>query len=521
MVKRKLIVALNNLTVIPNLIRDLRDPDFRKDESSASRGGSKSSQQGFSTIEILIAAAIMVVVFSAVVLLVLGGQKIAADTQGAHEAQLLAGKYLEEGRAGSILNFTFDVESLEPGSPVEEIYNVDLSQAYLSECVKEIKSRVDWSIEGRDLYVESLTYVTNPAIVFAQGTECNVPGGSQFAQCFLYGTADLEIEGEPSPNQDAYDLEVTRIGGVQYAFIVTHPSNSSQRPEDLWVYNISNQSAPSLVAHLDINAEASVGINSITVARSSNGSYYAYLANDATQNRLIIVDVSNPAAIGSPVFVDISGYGNNRINDIVYNQNKLYVGIGSDLRIYNAATPTAPTLLSSLNIGGDVNKISLNSTNLYLATGDNLGELTRVNIANNAVTKYNLNGNAANKPGTSIHVLGNRIYLGIQSGQNENNFFIIDDTAGGWAQVAAHNLPHQNNKKIFDHLVLGNFLFVLVQEASKEFQIYDISDVNNFVDKCTSTNPTNVGYGLDLFENFVYLSMRANSELQIYSDQAP
>ena len=264
-----LFVILNKSTVILNLFQDLYGVPEQV------RNDIKKRQAGFSTMEILIAAAILVVVFSAVIMLVLGGQKIAVDTQMAHEGQLLNTKFLEEARAASVNNFTFDVETLQPGSPVDGIYVVDLSSNYVTECVKEITARVDWTIEGKPGYVTNTTYISNPAVAFQTGTECNIPNDNDFAQCYLYGTADLEIEGQPSPNQDAYDLEVTRIDGTEYAFIVTHPSNSTQRPEDFWVYDISDNADPELTAYLDINADPNIGLNVVLIAASSGGSRYA------------------------------------------------------------------------------------------------------------------------------------------------------------------------------------------------------------------------------------------------------
>jgi hypothetical protein len=481
-------------------------------------------QKGFSTIEILIAVSIMVGIFSAVIMLVLGSQKLTGDTEIAHEAQLLNQKNIEEARNESIINFnisqpapTIVPVALPNGSTFN--YQVTRTQNYISPCVKNITSKVEWTVEGRAQFATTTTQISNPNFVFASGSECNIPSNSLNAQCNQSGYANLEITGEVSPNQDAYDLEVTRINNRVYAFIVTHPSNSTQRPEDFWIYDITtNQSPADLIAYKDINALPNVGINSIKVISHPNGSHYSYMANDDTTNRLFISNVTDPSNIAPATPFDINGSGNNLINDIQYLSSRLYVAIGNDVKVYNVTDPLVPLLITSINLGGKVNKLDVNTEFLFAATADNTGELAKINLADYTVTKYNLNGNSSNNPATSIKVVGNRIFLGIQSGQNEDNLYIIDDANPGWTVVSSHNLPHQNNKRIIDHQVTGNFLYALVQEASKEFQIYDISNVNNFVEKCTSTNPTNVGFGLELFENKLYLSMRANSELQIYSE---
>ena len=195
-------------------------------------------QEGFSTIEILIASSILVIVFSAVIMLVLGGQKISVDTQLAHEAELLNTKLIEEARAATLNNFLSDV-TIDP--PIQEsgtTYFKQRHQRYISECVKEVIARIDYTIEGRAQYVTKSTQVTSPATALAMGTECNTgfpPGGDSWNNCYLFGSARLS-----GPDQDAYDLDVTRINGQKYVFIVTHPKNTQQAPEDFWVYNTEN-----------------------------------------------------------------------------------------------------------------------------------------------------------------------------------------------------------------------------------------------------------------------------------------
>lgn len=473
----------------------------------------KLRQHGFSTIEILIASSILVIVFSAVILLVLGGQKIAADTELAHEAQLLNQKLIEEARNASLLDFNDDV-TVSRQQEGTTIYFKEVSQQYISECVKEITARVEWAIEGRDQYVTNTTQVTSPAVALAMGTECNTgtPPGTTFEDCTLYGSDSLE-----GPDQDAYDLAVTRIANQKHALIVTHPKSGQQAPEDLWIYNTDDESDPVLASKLNINNDDRKGINTVVVAKIGN-SHYAFMGNDDSLNHLIVVDVSNPALPGAPILVNITGVGNDVVSDIGYFGNRLYVAIGNQVKIYNVSDPAIPALMNTWTFGGNVSKISFNANYLYAATADNMGELSRANLSTGVITKYNLNGNAANQAGSSIQVLGGRIYIGIQSGQNSDNFYIIDESGTGFTLVASHNLPHQNNKKILDHLVVDNFLFALVEAANKEFQVYDITNPLAFDDRCVSTNPTNVGNGLDYFENFVYISMRSQNELQIYTE---
>lgn len=495
---------VKRLDVILNLFQNL-DPDIRQDDI-------KNNQSGFSTVEILVAVSILVVVFSAVILLVLGSQTMATDTQTAHEAQLLNDKIIEDARAATLADFNSDASTVLGTNP-DGIYTKAISQSYVSPCVKSITAKVTWSREGRSQYVTTTTQVTNPSVVFAMGTECNVgiPPGDNWQNCFVYGSASLS-----GPDQDAYDLDVTRINGTKYVFEVTHPKNGHQAAEDLWVYNVNNEASPQLVSDLDTNGSNNVGINSIIVA-SVNGSKYAYLGNDTNSNHLVIIDVSDPAHLGTPVLYNIPGEGSNKVSDLDIFNGKLYVAIGSDIKVYTLTSPTAPVLQTTYTLGGTVNKIAFNSANnLFAAVSDSAGELVKVVLSSGTITKFNISGNQA---GSSVSVLGTRIYLGTSSGVNENNFYIVDDTSSGLTLMSSNNLPHQNNKRVLDNIVLGKYLFALVEAANQEFQVYDISDINNFAAKCTNHfNPTNIGTGFDYFEGYVYSAMEDNNELQIFSD---
>jgi hypothetical protein len=57
-------------------------------------------------------------------------------------------------------------------------------------------------------------------------------------------------------------------------------------------------------------------------------------------------------------------------------------------------------------------------------------------------------------------------------------------------------------------------------DSNQEFEVYDVTDPTTVVKKCLSpsVNPPNIGFGMDYFDNYIYLAMRSNDELQIYTD---
>ncbi len=478
----------------------------------------ENKQSGFSTIEILIACAILVTVFSAVILLVLGSQRISLDTQVAHEGQLLAQKYLEEGRAAAISDFNSSQAATTNVAIAGENYTLTRTQTYISPCVKTITSRASWTIEGRAQYVNSVTQISNPSFALLSGSPCAASeppgGGNAWDSCYEYSSADL-----PSSNYDAYDTAIANIGGNKYLFMVGNPSNQN-KPEDFWVYNINNTSAPAFVSKLDANLDNQKGIFSLAVARNqSNGKYYAFLAGNDNKNQLIAIDVSNPAVPGVPVILNIPGFGNNvNPKSIEYFNNKIYMSIGNTIQVINVSNPAVlptPTVIS-FNNSVTVNKIALNDDYLFAATSDNNAELVRISLANySSTTSFNAPGN---DDGTAVYVTGGTAYLGRV--QNSSDLMVIDASGASLTSLGSKDLNHQNNSNVVDLAISGRLLFVASNSSNKELQVFDISNPANITLKCqnNAVNPTNVGYGLTFFENYVYMAMRSNSELAIFAD---
>ncbi len=477
----------------------------------------KNKQQGFATVEILIAAAIMVIVFSGVVLLIMGSQKTASDTETAHEGQLLNQKYLEEARSLLMGNFNSNstlVDNYDSSDP-QHIYKINRTEKYITQCVKEITSRVDWSIESNAQYVTATTQITNPNLAFLMGGACNTgtpPGSNPWQNCYPYGEGTLQ-----GPDQDGYDVDITRIGSSKYAFIVTHPKNQQNAAEDLWIYNVDNK-IPDPISSLDSNSLDNVGINTITVARASNGTTYAFLGNDRNQEQIIVENVSNPAALPVPTKIMVTGFG--VATDSFYFDDKVYFVSGNTIAVLNVNNLSTPPVTFTLD--GQINKIYVTQNYIYAATADKNGEITRISTSNYASKlKLNLNGNGNNTPAaTSVYVVGNRLYIGMEtSNQNQQNFQIYDDSGNGFTLVAANDLNYQNGSTIPDIVVVGKLAFVVSTSANDEFEVYDITTPAAPLKKCSNNNnPTNIGFGLDYFENYIYLAMRSNNELQIFAD---
>ncbi len=474
----------------------------------------KNNQKGFSTVEILIATAILVVVFSAVIMLVLGSQTLAVDSQINHAAQLLNEKYLEEARNADFNSNQATTAAVPSGSLT---YNVTRTQNYVSPCIKSITSRVDWIFNGRAQYVTATAQITNPSIVFLTGAECNTnpPGADEWTGCYQYSSADL-----PSSNFDGYDVAIARIAGNKYLFMAGRPS-SQNNPEDLWVYNINDVANPTFVSKLDANGDnGTIGLNAITVAKNnSTGKYYAYMAADNNQDELIIIDVSDPINLGTPVKVNINGFGNNtHPAAIEYLNNKIYLVINNTIQVVDVTDPAAPGVPVAIAFSGgvDVHKLAVNSSYLFATTSDNSGELIRINLSNFASqTKYDAPGN---DDGTAIFVSGGTAYLG--RSQNTQDLMVLDVSGVTITSLGSKDLNHQNNSYVVDIVVNGPFAFVASTSANKELQVYNISNPANIIQKCLSpeANPTNIGFGMTVFENYVYMAMRSNSELSVFAD---
>ncbi|HEX3095553.1 MAG TPA: hypothetical protein VHQ20_00350, partial [Patescibacteria group bacterium] len=199
-----------------------------------------------------------------------------------------------------------------------------------------------------------------------------------------------------------------------------------------------------------------------------------------------------------------------------YSNNKVYMAIGSTVQVFNVTTPTAPSLGTPISLSGTANKLALNSNFLFVADSDDAGELVRINLSTLAQVKYNASGN---EDGTAVFVSGGNVYLG-RTSQSNPDLLVLDASGASISLLGSKNLNHQNNSNVVDIVVAGQFAFIASGSANKELEVYDVSAPASITQKCTSpsVNPTNVGFGLTFFENYVYMAMRANSELAIFAD---
>jgi hypothetical protein len=241
---------------------------------------------------------------------------------------------------------------------------------------------VDWTVEGRAQYVTNTTQVANPAIAFAEGTECNLPpspppgGGHPWEGCFLTSSTSFPGGGD----HDAYDLDVTRIDGTRYAFVATHPKNVPVSPEDFWIYNLDNNTNPVFVNKADLNSNGNVGLNALVVARDADtGAYYAFIGVDDKQNQFIVIDVTNPASLGPPIIINITGVGTDTVKDIKFYGGFAYLAIGNNIKVFNVTNPLLPVGPTNINLSGFVNQLGITEDYIYAATTANDAEIMRIN----------------------------------------------------------------------------------------------------------------------------------------------
>jgi type II secretory pathway pseudopilin PulG len=143
-----------------------------------------------------------------------------------------------------------------------------------------------------------------------------------------------------------------------------------------------------------------------------------------------------------------------------------------ELYIYDISTPSSPTYLGSIDIGGTVYGIDVEGSYAYLATSHNSRELDIIDISTKTspVRVGSLNLSRGNNA-YDVVVDGGYAYLVRDSGRDEE-FFVIDiSTPSSPFEVGAYEAGFDINKVVVD----GGYAYAATDSNSYELAVFDIS----------------------------------------------
>lgn len=503
--------------------------------------GRNDKEFGFSTVEMLIAFLVVILSITAVVGVVFGSQSVGIDTETNQEAQLLALGKLEDARALSREDFDLVNDTATTTIAVSGLnYNHRSRVTTISDCAKQVRSQILWTNEIRPQNVKVSTTVTSPGKAAEVGWDCSSTAADDaWKNPDTLSTQEIQ----PSGNQGT-DLDVIKRDGHTYAFLTSKKPPTSE--PDFWIVDVTSPASTFLtidpVIEPDQGLETGPGLVKIDVAKNNaTGRWYAYVANYDSVDQLQIIDVTDvtapfvvPCAVCTlPGVAGADPQG----RSIFFYNDRVYIGThrtaGHEFHIYDVSDPTSPVWLGSRELNHNINDIMVRDDLAYLATSGDAQELTVLDVSNPAsiqppfvfgvpdLWRFDAPGT---QDGTSLYLIGNKVYLGRARGtSSEHDFFVLDvsnptvsipSLGSVWLDM------NPSGAKVEAIVIIGNLAFIGTSDSGEEFQVWNIANPASILN-CSKYNFPEAATGLDFVDNLVYSSVKSNNALRIIFDNPP
>ena len=442
----------------------------------------KNLEKGGSAIEILIALTIFSLSASAIIMMTFGSESVILGAEKELSSLSSAKNILENARAIAKENFN-------AVNSTDKLLTNDLTP-----CKKLTRATEDKS--------ELITILTDIKTFLAYGNDCydEEPKGAWNA---------LEIIG--SLNIES-DIEITHLD-VKSKIIYVAAKSPILSKSDLFIINASDPENPTLVSSLDTGP----GLNAIDVAGN-----IAYATSDNATNQLQIIDIGdiyNPSLIAYrslPGVLESGSYPQGR--SVFYYNKKIFIGTketaGPEFHVFDVSDPLSPTWLGSKEITNNINAISARNDLAYLATSGNAREVLILNTVIFPMTQIGTFDAPGNEDGTTINMLGNKVYLGRKRSASNPDFIIIDiQNPALPIFLGSKNLGLKYSNEVKKVLTSGDFTFLAANDE-KEFYACNIKNPENIPD-CAILNSADKLSSLDYEDNLIYASTLNNDAIQI------
>ncbi len=500
--------------------------------------------RGIVTLELLIALAVGMIMLSGVILVSFGGQTAGLDTQLGEHGLYTASTHMENLVASVIKGWNNPVY---PTVNADNFYATSSAITDISPCLKGIGNAVQWHSEKeRPLGINFDTLLSSVAVAKAMGGGCDPfpPGEWKHPDSAGWTDPDADI---PS----ATGVAVASINGRRYAFVTSEYSPAPGK-HSFWVIDVSNPNGTlPIIKSIDLN----VGLNGIAIGKI-NGGVYAFVITDQNEGQLQVINITDPE--NNPFKIisassTLPKFANGIAKSIYYNDKKIYIGTNygncgsgcsdpeknNELHIYNVSDPSVPAHAGSIWVNRDVNAIGVQDGFIYLATGPGAAG------SNNPLKIYNsisltpsgsfIATQTQNQAGTSVYILGNKLYLGLQyaTDSSRKDFYILnpdklffgipsnDAILGSIRNREAcakqPNCGLGSGSEITDIIVQGRYAFLSTSEQTAGFQVWDISNPENIrqPSMCSTYNYSEKASDIAYADKYVFVTNLTQSKLRV------
>lgn len=293
-----------------------------------------------------------------------------------------------------------------------------------------------------------------------------------------------------------------------------------------YVYMVRNGGIPNF-SIIDVTNPASpIPMGSLTLAGTPTNiavsGNFAYVSSTNDAQELQVIDISVPSA---PFVVGTyNAPGTADGNGVYVNGTSVYlvrVSSGSDeFFIINAATPSSPVLVGSLDLGANGNEVVVSGSFAYVASSANAQELQVINIT--VPTLPTLAG-FLNLPGTTDAITIAIINTTVLLGQGSLLYTIDVSTPAAPSILGSVGTLDTLNDIALTIANLGTYVYLATSANNDEFQVADISVLSTpvllgSVDVATNSNLLGIAYD-DTLNRAFGVGASDNEEFLVFAPQ--
>jgi hypothetical protein len=244
---------------------------------------------------------------------------------------------------------------------------------------------------------------------------------------------------------------------------------------------------------------------------------YVYVASDDKNKELQVVNITNKSSPSLAGTYNAPGTAS-AMGIYVYNDKAFLTrqnGAQDEFVILNVASPSSPTLLGSLDLGATAFEAYASGTLAYVAGDNNTQELQIIDISTPTapvlLSWLNLSLKEQNRS-SAITLFNKTLYLG-----QGKDLYIIDVSATtSPVQKSDTSVADYFNDVAIDLGKKGRYLFVATSDVSKEFKLYEVSSSTLPYVYGTSLNLTNdnplYGISFSTSSNMVYAVSHSSTD---------
>jgi len=483
--------------------------------------------RGSSTLEILIAFAVLILSITAVIVIGFGNQNVSIDTETNSEALLMAQKELEIARADSRKDFMSLVGKLGTETLGPLTYNKKLEIEDLTQCKKQATSTISWTVGSRVQKIELSTFLSDVTGTLALGGDCAInPPGPKWDNPQRFAEDTLN-PGKPT-SIDVLN-KIVYLGGDMppYLYIADSRNAFLGQIGGLFVTFTNGFSAKDKINAIDVAKwrDPLIGItkNYVFAAMASTTSQFAVIN---------VTDIQKPDLVARFSLRNVNPASNTEGWRVLYYGGYAYVGTRymngkPEFHIFDVSNPESPEergggVVISTSIYGIAAHDRMISGALhrfvYLVTTYDTNEVVVLDVTD-PTNVIKVTGAYTDLPGNkdsrSVFLIGNKLYVGLESGAGSELFILDVSNPLG----ATSGLPILGDKdtgtSVGDLFVAERFAFLATSKNSEEFQVWNIANPANIFPIKKYNFGNIVEQGLDFESDFVYATGQATPNFQI------